>query len=57
MESLYEKHRRVSSLFNQALIMEAEHQSKGLIVTTLTKCNFALVTSYVLKSIRGSLQF
>lgn len=57
IESLYEKHKRVSSLFNQAFIMEAEHQSNGLIVTTLTKCNFVLVTSNVLKSKRESLQF
>lgn len=57
MESLYEKHRRVSSLFNQAFIMAAEHQSNGLIVTTLIRCNFVLVTSNVLKSKRESLQF
>jgi len=57
MESLYEKHKRVSSLFNQAFIIVVEHQSNGLIVTTLTRCNFVLVTSNVLKSKRGSLQF
>jgi hypothetical protein len=56
-ELLYEKHIRVSSLFNHAFTMVAEHQSNGLIVTTLTRCNFVLVTSNVLKSIRGSLQF
>jgi len=57
MESLYEKHKRVSSLFNHAFIMEAEHQSNGLIVTTFIRCNFVLVTSNVLKSNRESLQF
>lgn len=57
MESLYEKHKRVSSLFNQAFIMVAELQSNGLIVTTFTRCNFVLVTSNVLKLIRGSSQF